>query len=65
MQQQQDDQQPSTPAATTTAPLLITIPPELLERDLGIITSAIGPWWAQDEIEQIIGNPPQFVEEDD
>ena len=61
-QQQQDDQQLSTPAETTT-PLLMTILPELLERDLGIITSAIGPWWAQDEIAQMVGKPPQL--EDD
>ena len=60
--ERQNDQQLSTPAATTT-PLLMTIPPELLERDLGIITSAIGPWWAQDEIAQMVGKPPQL--EDD
>ena len=62
-QQQQDDQQPSTPPATTT-PLLITIPDDLAMPDYGIITSAIGPWWAQDEIAQMVGKPPQLEEDD-
>jgi hypothetical protein len=43
---------------------LITIPPKLLERDLGIITGEIGPGWAQDEIKQMVGKSPQFEDDD-